>query len=497
MSGDDRIRSVLVAGGGIVGYSAALAFARALPDAQVQVLDLPPDPAALADRMPGMLPPWRDFHRLIGVDEKVLLREAAATHRTGMRFEDWSADGESWLHCFGHHGSQMGVSPFHHQWARLRRAGQALPYHCYAPVAVLAAEGKFVHPSNDVRSLLASYDYALRVEPEPYRALLASRALAHGVRSRAARLRHVEVSADGGVAALLVDEGDRLEADLFIDCAGPSAPLLSAVAGDFEDWGDDLPCVTLLLGELTGQRPWPLDVATAVEGGWLWRYPLRTRAMVGAAHAAAYGSGDAITAALRMRFGDIDLEQVTIRPGRRPDAWVRNVVAFGDAAVAVDPLESTNLHLAQSAIARAVTLIPPRSPSPLLLQAYNSRTQLETDRIRDFLALHYLASNLDRGPFWRSMAERPRPAGLSHTLAQFAGRGRFPSYEEETFRRESWLAVLFGLGVQPARIDPTAYRIPFEESVGRLRMMGEQCRALPRSLPSYGDYLQALASSEA
>jgi tryptophan halogenase len=488
MSDDGRIRSIAVAGGGIVGLSAALAFARALPEARVAVIDLPRDPAALADRMPGTLPSIHLFHRLIGVDEGELVRNAQATHRIGLRFENWSADGSPWLHGFGHHGTQMHSSPFPHQWLRARKAGRALPYHLYAPVAAMGEAGKFVHPVQDQRSLLASFQYALRLDPEPYRALLLRHAENARVNVRAGNLGCVEPDGAGGAAALLLADGTRVEADLFVDCAGPSAPILSALDARFEDWGGFLPCDRVLLGERPEPHPGPVDTAWAVPSGWHWKAPLRSRTLVGAAFSSALSGEDEA----RETLGADDAESLSIACGRRPDAWVRNVVAFGDSAVSVDPLESTNLHLAQNAIARAVSLIPGRDFQPLLLREYNRRTRAETDRVRDFIALHYAGSPRRDGAFWKSMESRAKPESLAHTLEQFEGRGRLPKFEEETFSDDSWFAVLFGLGVEPRRIDPTVYRVPFEESVATMERVAQMSAALPADLPPYREYLARL-----
>ena len=488
MSDDGRIRSVAVAGGGIVGLSAALAFAKALPWARVEVVDLPRDPAALADRIPGTLPSVHMSHRLIGVEEEELVRQAQATHRIGTRFENWSADGSPWLHCFGHHGVQMHSSPFHHQWARAKRAGRALPYHRYAPVAAMAEAEKFVHPVQDQKSLLASFQYALRLDPEPYRALLLRHAERARIEVRPGAFGSIERSGEGGAAALLLADGQRIEADLFVDCAGPAAPLLSAVGGRFEDWSDFLPCDRLLLAEAAADAPSPIDVAEAVESGWRWRSPFVSRTLVGTAFSSSLANEDEAREALAADSP----EAVSIACGRRPDAWVRNVVAFGDSAVAVDPLESTNLHLAQSAIGRAVSLIPGRDFQPLLLAEYNRRTRAETDRVRDFIALHYLASPRRDGAFWKAMEGRPKPESLTHTLEQFEGRGRLARFEEETFSDDSWLAILLGLGVEPRRIDPTAYSVPFDESLARMERVAAASAALPAQLPSYPDYLARL-----
>ena len=114
MSAEQRwIRSLCVLGGGITGFSAALAFARALPRVQVRLIATPADSAALADRPMASLPAIHRFHAAIGIDELELVRDGCALHHLGTRFNGWSASGESWFHVFGDHGLAADGVPFH------------------------------------------------------------------------------------------------------------------------------------------------------------------------------------------------------------------------------------------------------------------------------------------------------------------------------------------------------------------------------------------------
>ena len=184
---------------------------------------------------------------------------------------------------------------------------------------------------------------------------------------------------------------------------------------------------------------------------------------------------------------------VALRPGFRPDPWLGNVLALGDAAVAVDPLEWTNLHLAQSAIARALDLLPGRDCHPLEVAEYNRRTRQQATRIRDFIAAHYLATGRTRGEFWKEVPKRPRPESLAHTLEQFESRGRLPHHEEESFGKESWLALLLGLGVVPRRPDPVASAADPARVNAALRALAAATAALPARVPPYPDYLSRMA----
>lgn len=440
------IRSVAVLGGGIVALSAAAAFARALPGVAVTVIETAIDPAALADRLPGSTSAIHRFHAAIGLDEAALLHAGAAMPRLGLRFEEWP--GETWYHVHGDHGVPGSNPPFYQLWARARRARQAEAYHRYAAAGRLAEAGKFVHPQP--QGPLAGFDYGLRLDPMRYRAVLAAHADRLGVTRSAGGLAGIELRDEGGVAVLRLEDGRRIEADLFVDAAGPAAPLLAALDPAFEDW--DLPFDRISLGEAGGGVLDPSDTLTAEADGWQWRAPIPDRTLTGSVG----------------KSGDIAL-----RPGRRPSPWLRNVVAVGDAAVTLDPLHWLPLHLAQSAILRALDLLPGRDCAAVEIAEYNRRAAAETERARDFALLHY----------------RHWGVRLPEPLQQFESRGRFVEQDEDGFDRETWLAALLGLGILPRAIEPLAAAVPESAAATGLQRFAESLAGLQARLPPFGEYL--------
>jgi tryptophan 7-halogenase len=490
------IRSVAVLGGGIIGLSAALAFARALPAVRITLVARPADPAALCDRLPGSLPAIGRFHAAIGLNELELVGDGIATHRLGTRFDGWSADGAPWYHVFGEYGLAAEGVAFHQLWVRARKEKRALAYHHYSAGAVLAEAEKFVHPEDRPDSPLSTYLYALQLDTGRYRERLLTHSAKYPIERIEAGLSEVEHRQGGGIAALRLSDGSRLEADLFIDCTGPSAPLRSALDGDYEDWSYCLPCDSLLLGEAPSpSSPSPIDRVFATSAGWRWSSPLSDRTSVGLGFASAIVDEAQAEKVFTSEAGVKNAERVRVRPGRRPEPWKHNVLALGDAAVSVDPLQSVGLHLAQSAILRALELLPGRDCHSLELREYNRRTEQETARVRDFLALHYLRSGRTDGQFWKAAAQLHPPESLAHTLDQFEARGRLPFFEEESFDKQSWLAVLLGMGVVPANVDPVATRIDPERAAAGMERLAESLAQLPNRLPSYADYLQRMKES--
>jgi tryptophan halogenase len=456
------IRSVAVLGGGLVGLSAAAAFARALPKLAITVVETPPDPAALADRLPGSTSSIHRFHASVGLDEQALVRAGAAVPRLGLRFENWPAGSEPWYHVDGEHGAPAGKTPFHQLWARARREGRAEAWHRYAAAGVLAEAGKFVHPQPGTP--LAAFDYALRLEPERYRALLA----AHADRLRVTRIAgsfgSVEMRADGGVAALVLADGRHVASDLFIDASGPVAPLAAAVSDGFDDWNAVLPYDRVEIGEAPLSAADPNDTILGGTQGWQFVAPFPGKTFLGRVNASS---------------GEADDASIAIRPGRRRTPWVRNMLALGDAAVALDPLHWPNLHLAHSSIARAIELLPGRDCHPVETAEYNRRARIEAEQMRDFQALHYL----------RAGVALETPDSLARVLDQFERRGRFVHQDEDSLLEEIWISALLGLGVVPRAIDPLAASLSAAPAAAGMAEMRAGLARLPAQLPRYAAYL--------
>ena len=453
---DRAIRSITVAGDGLVGLSAALAFSRALPQATVTILALPPGPTELADLLPSTLPTIGRFHAAIGFDELQLVAGNIAHHHLGTRFTGFGP--EPWTHSFGEVGQGEGAVPFHQLWLRAQQEGRNLPYDRYSAASVIGGMGKFVHPSGDVASPLSSYIYGLRLNPARYRAKL-DQATRH-LRRIESNDVVVERRADGAIAALLVDGGQREEADLFLDCTGSRTLLRADKGTSLEDWSDWITATDMDFVWTDDAAPDPLD------------HVVRDGSSISLS---ASSPGANLTASFR--------PGTSVRPGRTTP-FVGNVLALGEAAVVLGPVQGTGLSLAHNAILRAIDLLPGRNCHPLELAEYNRLTAQETERARDFVALHHLNT-------WSA----PPPPSLARTLQQWRARGRLPFFEEETFDQSSWVQALIGIGALPEAVAPLALAVDSNAAASAMAKLASTIAALPGPMPDYSDYLARMAAS--
>jgi tryptophan halogenase len=453
------IRSVCVVGDGIVGLSAAAAFARALPQVAVTILPAAPDAAAVAEIQCATWPSIHRFHAAIGLDERELVRDGIATHLLGARFVNWPQERQDWIHGFGEHGLKAGDIPFHTLWHRASQAGAAAPYWRYGAAALLGAAGKFVHPSPDPASPLGGFLYALRLDPPRYRARLEQLT---NTLPRRAPFASVERGENGAIAAVGTADGGRVTADLYLDCSGAQALLRSPDDAEFEPWDAWLPGRSMAVRDVAGDAVDPLDRAETIATGWRWQSPLADRTRV-------------------IELSD-DTGGVPVRFGYRTP-WVGNMLAIGDAATATDPLFGTALHLAQDAILLALDLLPGRDFGQAEVAEYNRRSRAVSTRMRDLHALHHLRPGTMTAPL---------PEGLARTLEQFKRRGRLPPFEGEPFEADAWLASLIGLGLMPDAIDALTASIDPARAAHAMDALATRLAQATERVPPYPQLLTRL-----
>jgi tryptophan halogenase len=456
---DRRIREVVIVGGGTAGWMAAAALAKLLgPQLSIRLIES--DEIGIVGVGEATIPQIRLYNATLGLDENDFIRQTQGSFKLGIEFVDWTRPGHRYIHAFGPVGGRdLGLVPFHHYWLKQHRRGLAGELGDYTFNAVAAWAGKFLRSANVPNSPLSNVFHAFHFDAGLYARYLRGYAEARGVRRIEGRIVDVALAPETGhVASVQLQSGERIGGELFLDCSGFRGLLIEqALKTGYEDWSHWLPCNRALAVPCASVSPLtPYTRSTARAAGWQWRIPLQHRIGNGYVYCSDHLSDDEATATLLANLdGEALAEPRPLRftTGMRRRFWNRNVVALGLASGFMEPLESTSIHFIQSAIAKLIAFFPDRDFAPAGIDDYNRQLQFEYERSRDFIVLHYLATERP-GEFWRRCREMSIPDTLAHKLEVFRGTGRIAREHEELFTETSWQQVLIGQGVLPERWHP-------------------------------------------
>jgi tryptophan halogenase len=483
-----NIRRVAIVGGGSAGWMTAAALTNALGGGgKIDLIES--EEIGIVGVGEATIPPIKLFNQTLGVDENDFLKNTQGTFKLGIQFVDWARLGHSYFHPFGTFGADFDRVPLHQYWLRERARGDQTPLDDYSMAWAAARRGRFAPPLQDRRLIQSTFDHAYHFDAALYGRYLRGYSERLGVTRHEGRVVDVRLRAeDGFIESVRLQDGREIEADLFIDCSGFRGLLIEeALHTGYEDWTHWLPCDRAVAvpcahgGEFT-----PYTRSTAREAGWQWRIPLQHRIGNGYVYSSAHTSDETAAGTLMANLDGEPLAEprpLRFTTGRRKLAWNRNCIAIGLAAGFMEPLESTSLHLVQTAVTRLLALFPDRDFDPLVAQEYNRITQEEWERIRDFLILHYRATARDDSPLWRYCGAMSIPDTLRYRIEQFRAYGRLVSEGYELFQNASWLAVHIGQHVEPRRYDPLVDERTAVDAPARLagirRVAAEAAEAMP------------------
>jgi tryptophan halogenase len=485
---DQVVKRVVVAGGGTAGWMAAAALAKQLgPLLEISLIES--DEIGTVGVGESTIPTARTFNALLDIDEPAFMRATQATFKLGISFENWGQVGDRYIHSFGQVGKSNWMGSFHHFWLQAKAAGFGgeLGDYCFE---LKAAEA-------DKFSVGEGFElnYAYHLDATLYGGFLRKMSEGLGVKRIEGKISQVQQNAETGfIQALVMENGDRVEGDLFIDCTGFRGLLIEqTLKAGYEDWGQWLPTNSALAVQTksTGAAV-PYTRAIAHKAGWRWKIPLQHRVGNGLVYCSDYMSDDeARETLLGALEGDRLIEPRLIRyaTGRRRKTWHKNCVALGLASGFVEPLESTSIHLIMIGVTRLMQLFPFNGVSEAVVDRYNQQAVDELEKIRDFIILHYKLTERTDSPFWDHCRTMAVPDSLAHRIELFRESAQAFQAPGELFQVDSWLQVMLGQRLAPTGHHHMGRLMPPEQLRGALTDLSGNIARAVSGLPGHQAFL--------
>ncbi|MDZ4263476.1 MAG: tryptophan halogenase family protein, partial [Pseudomonadota bacterium] len=481
------------------GWMTAAALSRFINPSATNIVLVESDAIGTVGVGEATIPHIRVFNDMLGIDEHEFMVCTNATYKLGIRFDGWGTAKSDYYHPFGDHGFPIKGIPFHQYWLRARQLSSAHiePFDRYSLANVMAREERFNFPAADSNLVESTYSYAYHLDASAYARFLRNYSEMNGVRRVEGEVTSVQLNTDTGfIESLMLADGERISGDLFIDCSGFRARLIGQeMQVPFQSWQSWLPCDrALAMPTESAASIVPYTRSSAKPAGWCWQIPLQHRLGNGHVYSSAFCSDEMAAELLLAHVPAKSLAEpkpLRFEAGMRARAWEKNCVAMGLSSGFLEPLESTSIYLIQVGIYKLLELLPARNDFALDAKEFNRLVKDEYEKIRDFIILHYCVNQRPEA-FWQYCANMSLPDSLQHKMEIFKQGAQVVEYEAGLFMPPSWLAVYFGQGLFPEKIDSRVQQMAMDEVLPLLKQIPDHLYHVANKMPSHALALRAL-----
>jgi tryptophan 7-halogenase len=487
--------AIVIVGGGTAGWMAAAALVSVATDRVCHVRLIESDQIGSVGVGEATLPQMKEFNDSIGINEADMMAKTNATFKLGIEFVDWGKKGNSYIHPFGKFGDPVSGVDFHQLWAKIKTSEGIKSIEAYSYAVQACRMNRCDFPVNDQSEINSTYAYAYHFDAGLYAQYLRKFAEERGLQRTEGKIIEVKQHPTSGcIKSLMLESGEEVTGDYFIDCSGFQSLLLSkTLKAEWEDWSPWLVCnrAVAVQSERLADYP-PYTRSTAKANGWQWRIPLQSRTGNGLIYSSNYLSDDEATNNL---LQDLDAPAVKdpkiikFSAGRYKKSWQKNCVAVGLASGFLEPLESTSIYLIQVAIINFIKLFPNKIPDAALINEFNRLTDIEYERVRDFLILHYKLNQRDDGELWRYCRQMPVPESLQMKMRAFKERGYIENYRYGLFAPPSWIAVFIGQGLCQEGFDPYIVNLSEEQIKTKLHELELMIQRRVELMPQHAEFV--------
>jgi tryptophan halogenase len=489
-----QVKKVVIAGGGTAGWVAAAALSKRLKGL-IDVVLIESEEIGTVGVGESTVPPVQLFHNLLGIDEQDFMKATDATFKLAISFENWGQTGDQYFHPFGVTGKGSFLTDFQHYYLHGLSQGVDAPFGDYCYELQAAKLHKFGKTEKSV------INYAYHLDAGRYARFLRKFSEDLGAVRIEGKIAQVQQHVNGDIRSLVLESGQEITGDLFIDCTGFRALLIEqTLKTGYDRWDHWLPCNKAVVVQTEpGPTMHPYTRAIAHDSGWQWKIPLQHRVGNGLVYASDYLSDE--KAKQRLLDGLeapalFEPRVLSYQTGRRKKLWNKNCVAIGLSSGFIEPLESTSIFLFMSGIIRLLRLFPFNGVTPALTEEYNQQSITEVEKIRDFIILHYHQTERTDSPFWDYCRTMTIPDSLAHRMELFKESAHAFQTGDEMFRLESWSHVMLGQRLQPDSYHKLVAGLGQGELSRHLQSIRDTINGAVDRLPSHRDFLRQYCPSD-
>jgi len=469
------MKNIVILGGGTAGWMTANLLQKKWRQRGIQISVVESPDIGIIGVGEGSTPLLKEFFDSLEISESEWMPQCNATYKNGISFNDWSTvpGYESYFHPFPC-SLDFATFGFLYKYTELRRKG----------ADVLAHPNRFSLMAGLTERKLAPlpaenfpfhFQYGYHFDSVLIGKFLREKAKESGVSHIEATVEKVEQESDGSIKSLLLNTGQILSGDFFVDCSGFASILLQKILKvPFVSFSENLFNDSAVAIPTDIETEIPAEtLSTALSNGWAWKIPLTNRFGNGYVFSSKYCSPDEAETELRSHLNilesDVEARHLKMKVGRVQETWAKNCVAVGLSQGFIEPLEATALQFVYSTIEQFSQALEEGNFSGKNRDEFNARMNANFEGVRDYIVLHYKTNSRSDSQYWIDNRENQKISDNLRAMIECwyaiedtqeaLTRLNIGSY----YSQRSWTCLLAGVGVFPKQENLV---IPDKENVG-------------------------------
>lgn len=453
------IKNIIILGGGTAGWMSAHMMSKCWSPLGINVTLVESSKIGIIGVGEGSTPQLKSFFDFLGIKESQWMPKCNATYKNGIRFANWSTKPgfKQYFHAFESEVDFRTQDAFFYN-CEMRRKGVNIHVHPDTFYLNSILTDKKLSPIEH-ENFPFKVAYGYHFDSALLGKFLYQQAIEKGIKHIDAKVEHALCDDNGNINALILDSGERLAADFFIDCTGFSSQLLQKqLKVPFIDFSSNLfndSAVTIATQRQADFKPQTLS--TALKNGWVWNIPLTNRTGNGYVYSSSYCTAEQAEIEIRQNlnmFDDkVEARHIKMKVGRVEKHWYKNCLAVGLSQGFIEPLEATALHLVQETIQAFIDAFELGGFTDINQQKFNHRINEKFEGIRDYIVAHYILNSREDTDYWLANRENHRISDNlksllscwknAENLSEILARNDM----EKHYTSMSWHSILSGYGV--------------------------------------------------
>jgi hypothetical protein len=422
-----KINNIVIVGGGSAGWMTASILIKSFPNKNITVVESPNIPTVGVGE--STYEGINYYLEYLGIDRNDFFKYTDATIKLAIQFKNfYKEDGhDDFIYPFGIANIDENFWGLQ-DWQIKKSCYPETPIQEYAeshfPAALLVKHNRLSDNHENLPGFDQILSTALHFDAIKFALWLKNNyAMPKGVKNILQTVESAELN-ENGISYLVLDDGEKVFADLYIDCTGFQSLLMKKfLKEDFISYNDVLPNTNAWATQITYKNKNAelenVTRCTAIENGWCWNIPLWSRIGSGYVYSSKYVSHedalkefknylqkDLKIPRSKSEIDKMNFKNIDMRVGIYKNVWSKNVVAIGLSAGFIEPLESNGLFSVHEFLFELCSSLTREEITQWDKDVFNYAVRLQFDKFVEFIRLHYALSVRKKSKYWENNSKQ-------------------------------------------------------------------------------------------